>query len=100
EYLTAKEMKRLREAHDFEWGLRHELHYLNNRGVDVIYLNQQDAIATHFGYRQRDAIRRTECLMRDYYLKARDIYVLSKAIFERLAIREPARGAAAGWARP
>ena len=97
EYLTAKEMKKLEEAHDFEWRLRNELHYLNNRAADVIHLNQQDTIAVNFGYRQRDAVRRTESLMRDYYLKARDIYVLSKAIFERLAIEEPADESAKGW---
>jgi [protein-PII] uridylyltransferase len=97
EYLTAKEMKTLEEAYDFEWRLRNELHYLNNRAADVVFLNQQDAIAVNFGYRQRDAVRRTEALMRDYYLKARDIYVLSKSIFERLAIEEPADESAKGW---
>jgi [protein-PII] uridylyltransferase len=97
EYLTQKEMKKLEEAHDFEWRLRTELHYLNNRATEVIYLNQQDAIAVNFGYRQREAVRRTECLMRDYYLKARDIYVLSKAVYERLAIEEPADESAMGW---
>ncbi|MBV9462724.1 MAG: HD domain-containing protein, partial [Verrucomicrobiae bacterium] len=84
-------------AYDFELRLRTELHYLNNRAVDVIHLNQQDTIALHLDYRQREPLGRTEALMRDYYLRARDISMLGKAIVERLAIEEPAAASEQGW---
>ena len=65
--------------------VRTELHYLNKRGLDVLTLAFQMQVANKFDYPQKNALRRNEEFMRDYYRHARSIYYITEAISDRLS---------------
>lgn len=87
--LNETERRQLERAYDFLLRIRNELHYLNNRGVDVIVINQQLPIANSLKYSQKSILRRTEALMRDYYQQARVIYNMTELLSERLCVITP-----------
>ena len=84
--LNEMERRELDRAYDFLLRVRTELHYLNKRPIDVIVGNQQLPIANKLGYAQKSILRRTEALMRDYYQHARDIYLMTQLLSERLSV--------------
>ncbi len=91
-FLSESERRRLEVAYDFLLRVRTELHYLNGRGTDVLTLFFQGRVATKFNYPQRTILRRSEEFMRDYYRHAREIYLLTATVSERLSL--PLRTAA------
>jgi [protein-PII] uridylyltransferase len=88
-FLNETERRQLERAYDFLLRIRNELHYLNNRAVDVIVINQQLPIANSLRYPQKSIIRRTEALMRDYYQHARTVYNVTELLCERLCEIKP-----------
>ena len=95
--LNEMERRELDRAYDFLLRVRTELHYLNKRLVDVIVGNQQLPLANKLGYQQKSVLRRTEALMRDYYQHARNIYLMTQLLSERLSV--PAPGGLLGFLR-
>jgi [protein-PII] uridylyltransferase len=88
-FVEAGEQRQLEQAYDFILRVRNSMHYLTNRACDVIGLGLQPQIATEFGYRQHDVLRRNEAFMRDYYTASRTIYLLTNTLAERMAIKPP-----------
>ncbi|RFC41623.1 MAG: [protein-PII] uridylyltransferase [Verrucomicrobia bacterium] len=87
--LNETERRQLDRAYDFLLKIRNELHYLNQRPVDAIVLSQQLVLANNLDYTQKNILRRTEALMRDYYQNARVIYNVTELICERLCVVTP-----------
>jgi [protein-PII] uridylyltransferase len=75
------------EAFEFLLRTRIELHL--NGGGDVLDFNIQEKIANSFGYADENAGRRSvEVFMRDYYLRAREIYMLNKFFISKIENKE------------
>ena len=91
--LDERERRVLESAYDFLLRVRTELHYINKDAKvapDVIVLGQQLKLANRLHYAQKNILRRAEAFMRDYYLRATDIYHITELLSERLALPVPA----------
>ncbi len=92
EFISAAERKQLDSAYDFLLRARNELHYHTNRAGDVLTKAVQPAVAHSLGYTDRSPSRRLEEFMRDYYLHARNIDLITRTVERRLALLpKPAR---------
>ena len=92
EFISATERKQLDAAYDYLLRARNELHYHTNRAGDVLTKAVQPSVAHNLGYTDRSPSRRLEEFMRDYYLHARNIDLITRTVERRLALLpKPAR---------
>ncbi len=96
--LGSVERRQLEAAYDFLLRTRTELHHVAGRSVDVLAANVKPPVATGLGYADRSPRVRVEAFMRDYYTHARNIYLITRTVEQRLAlvpgpaVRTAARG--------
>ncbi len=90
DFASETERERLEAAYDFLLRVRTELHYHANRAMDVLTKELQPAVAYHLGYTDRSLSRRIEQFMRDVYTHARNIFLITRTLEQRLALRPPA----------
>ncbi len=92
EFISDAERRQLDAAYDFLLRARNDLHYHTNRAGDVLTKSVQPAVAHSLGYTDRSPSRRLEQFMRDYYLHARNIDLITRTVERRLALLpKPAR---------
>lgn len=86
-YLSDAERRQIEAAYDYLLRTRNELHYHTNRAGDVLTKSVQPAVAHGLGYTDRSPSRRLECFMRDYYIHARNIDLITRTVERRLSLR-------------
>jgi [protein-PII] uridylyltransferase len=93
--LTDAEMTDYRDALNFIWRVRNELHLQSGRGNDQMSFEQQEDVAESLGYGGGDSGREgdedhelsVEGFMRDYYRHVRNIENLSELVMEQCRVR-------------
>jgi [protein-PII] uridylyltransferase len=91
--LTATETEELRNALDFLWRTRNQLHLECTRKQDQMSFELQERIARAFGYPEDDAGLPVEAFMRDYYRHARVVQSFSEIVIEQCLARARPAGA-------
>ena len=86
EFISDAERRQLDAAYDFLLRARNELHYHTNRAGDVLTKSVQPSVAHNLGHTDRSPSRRLEQFMRDYYLHARSIDLITRTVERRLAL--------------
>lgn len=84
--LSAMEREELEVAYDFLLRTRTQLHYLAGR-TDVLTPNWQPAVAAGLKFEGNPRIR-TQRFMRAYYTHARNIYLTTRTLEQRLALKD------------
>jgi len=84
--ISESERKKLEAAYDFLLRVRNELHYQQQTPGDVLAKSLQPAVALDLGYLDRSPVRRVERFMRDVYMRARNIYLITRTLEQRLAL--------------
>ena len=86
--LTFEEVAAAREALDFQWRVRNELHVYVGRKHDQLSFDLQEHVASAFGYlpETSDGLP-VETLMGDYYRHARSILNCSSLVMEQCLAR-------------
>jgi len=87
--ISARERKQLDAAHDFLLRTRNELHYTAGSSSDVLSAPVKANVASGLGYTERSARVRVEHFMRDYYTHARNVYLITFTLEQRLALSRP-----------
>lgn len=81
--LSREELQHLRQAVDFLFRIRSELHYLWSRKNDYLLFHLQEPAARDLGFGENGPVRGVERCMQYYYLQARTIFGLSERVIER-----------------
>jgi len=90
ELVMPRERKQLEAAYDYLLRVRTQVHYHVGRPVDALTKHLQPAVATGLGYSNRSPSKRIEEFMRDVYTHARNIFLITRTLEQRLAfIKEP-----------
>lgn len=99
DFMVASERRQLEAAYDFLLRTRTELHEVAGRPIDVLAANVKPAVASGLGYEERSPRLRVERFMRDYYTHARNIYLITRTLEQRLAL-VPRKGVRRRGGRP
>jgi [protein-PII] uridylyltransferase len=91
EFVSEAERRHLEAAYDFLLRARTELHYHVNRPLDALGKNLQPAVAHNLGYGDRSPSKRIEKFMRDLYTHMRNIFLITRTLEQRMALRPAAQ---------
>lgn len=94
--LSAADARKMEEGYDFLLRVRNEIHYQQERRIDVLTRALQPAVAHQLGYGDRSLARRVERFMGDYYRHVRNLHLITRNLERRLALRPPGRLARLG----
>ncbi len=81
--LGAKELARILKAQQFLLVLRSYLHLLTGRNRNILSHDLQGEIACRMGYKNGDENLRVEVLMKDYFLRAKEIHSFCESMIRR-----------------
>jgi len=87
--LTARESQTYSQALGFLWRVRNQLHYLHGRREDRLSFEDQEALASLFGYQAEDPLLTTESFLKDYFTRALHVYHLSWNLLEKCLNEQP-----------
>ena len=85
-HLTERELTQVSKAHDFLLRVRNDLHYITNRGTDILFKAVQPAVAKHLGFKDKSPARRIEKFMQELYTHMRNIHLISDTLEQRFAL--------------
>ena len=86
--LTARERRTFEEAFDFLWRTRAHLHLVAGRAEEKLTFDLQPEVARRMGWRGRGDEPAVERFMRRYFLVARDVGGLTRALSAKLEARQ------------
>jgi [protein-PII] uridylyltransferase len=87
ELLTPRERRTSDEAFDFLWRVRIHLHLIAGRAEEKLTFDMQPEVARRMGWRGRGDEPAVERFMRRYFLVARDVGALTRAMSAKLEAR-------------
>jgi [protein-PII] uridylyltransferase len=81
-FLTAAELRRLKQAQAFLWRVRFGLHALTGRREDRLLFDHQIRLAVAFGYEDASYTLAVEQFMQRYYRTVMDVSLLNELLLE------------------
>lgn len=97
--LQPGDLSELREARDFLWRVRNELHFSAGKHQDQLTFEEQERVARALGFKDEGALKGVEAFMRAYYLRASQVSRIATLIIHRAADSidpSPPKGRSAG----
>ncbi|MBI1871057.1 MAG: [protein-PII] uridylyltransferase [Chlamydiae bacterium] len=85
--LSQKDFKMIQKSLDFLHRVRNELHFLTGKCFDILSLNLQVKVAQNLGYQDTPLLKMSEGFMKDYYLHARNVDLVVRALLAREEIQ-------------
>jgi len=89
--LGESDARLLEKAYDYLLKVRNELHYQQDRRSDVLSRALQPSVALNLGFTDRSLSRRVGKFMGAYYRHVRNLYLITRNLERRLALRPPGR---------
>lgn len=86
--LTPRERRTFEESFDFLWRTRAHLHLIAGRAEEKLTFDLQPEVARRMGWRGRGDEPAVERFMRRYFLVARDVGALTRALSAKLESRQ------------
>jgi [protein-PII] uridylyltransferase len=83
-FAKEKELAALKQATEFMWTVRNELHRRNGRKSDQLIIDHQTPIAEWLGFKNTDQFLAVEHFMKQYYTHAAQIYRFSDHCTKKL----------------
>jgi [protein-PII] uridylyltransferase len=86
--LSPQEFRTFQRAEAFLWDVRCHLHAFTGRAEERLTFDIQPEIARRLGYADRGAVKGVEAFMKNYFLVARDVGVLTRIIAAALELEK------------
>lgn len=81
--LQKRDLDELREARDFLWRVRNELHFSSGKHQDQLTFEEQVRVAAALGFKDEQGLKGVEAFMRGYYLRASQVNRITGLIVHR-----------------
>lgn len=81
--LQPRDLTELKEAQDFLWRVRNELHFSSGKHQDQLTFEQQEKVAKALGFKDEGGLKAVEAFMRSYYLRASEVNRITSLVIHR-----------------